>query len=49
MTRLGDILDLGQQSLATINSPQSSLLLGNYCKDVKIIHFSSETIFGQPL
>ena len=32
--------------LATINLPQSSAFLGNYCKSVKIIHFSSETIFG---
>ena len=32
--------------LATINLPQSPQFLGNFCKSVKIIHFSSETIFG---
>ena len=35
--------------LATINLPQSSRFLGNYCKSVKIIHFSSEIIFAQLL
>ena len=35
--------------LATINLPQFSPFLGNYCKGVKIIHSSSETIFGQLL
>ena len=35
--------------LATINLPQSSPFLGNFCKGVKIFHFSSETIFGQLL
>ena len=32
--------------LATINLPQSSPFLSIYCKVVKIIHFSSETILG---
>ena len=32
--------------LATINLPQSPPFLGNFCKGVKIIHFSSETILG---
>ena len=52
VTRLGDILDFGQlflKPLATINLPQSSPFLGNYCKGVKIIHFISETFFGQIL
>ena len=35
--------------LATINLPQSPPILGNFCKGIKIIHFSSETIFGQLL
>ena len=33
---------------ATINLPESSTFLGNFCKGVKIIHFSCEIIFGQP-
>ena len=33
--------------LATIKLPQYPPFLGNFCKAVKIIHFSSETIFGQ--
>ena len=32
--------------LAIIKLSQSPPFLGNFCKDVKIIHFSSETIFG---
>ena len=35
--------------LATIKLPQSPTFLGNFCNGVKIIHFSSETIFGQLL
>ena len=35
--------------LATINLPKSPSLLGNFCKSVKIYHFSSEIIFGQLL
>ena len=35
--------------LATINLPKSHTFLGNFCKGVKIIQFSSETIFGQLL
>ena len=30
---------------AAINWPKSSTFLGNFCKDVKICHFSSEIIF----
>ena len=51
VARLGDILDFGQLFKASgkINLPQSSPFLGNFCKGVKIIHFSSDTIFGQLL
>ena len=42
---LGNIL----KPLATINLPQSSPFLVIFCKGVKIIHFSSETISGQLL
>ena len=35
--------------LATINLPKSPTFLGNFCKGVKIYHFSNEIIFGQPL
>ena len=35
--------------LATINLPKSPTFLGNFCKGVKIYHFSSEIIFGQLL
>ena len=33
--------------LATINLPKHLTFLGNFCKGVKIIHFTSEIIFGQ--
>ena len=32
--------------LSTINLPKSSTFLGNFCKGVKIYHFSSEIIFA---
>ena len=35
--------------LAAINLPKSLTFLGKFCKDVKIIHFSIEIIFGQLL
>ena len=35
--------------LATINLPKYPTFLGNFCKGVKIYHFSSEIIFGQLL
>ena len=35
--------------LATINLPKSLTFLGNFCKRVKIYHFTSEIIFGQLL
>ena len=35
--------------LATINLPKSPTFLGNFCKGVKIYHFTSEIIFGQLL
>ena len=51
VTRLGVFLHFGQlfKSLATINLPKSLTFLGNFCKGVKIYHFSSEIIFGQLL
>ena len=51
MTRLGDLLDVGNflKPLATINLPKSPTFLGNFCKGVKIYHFSSKIIFGQLL
>ena len=51
VTRLGNFLDFGQLSnyLATINLPKSPTFFGNFCKGVKIYHFSSEIIFGQLL
>ena len=33
--------------IATISLPKSPTFFGNFCKGVKIIHFSSETIFGK--
>ena len=49
VTRLGDLLDLGNflRPLATINLPKSLTFLWNFCKAVKIYHFSSEIILGQ--
>ena len=47
VTRLGNLLDFGP--LATINFPKSPTVLGNFCKDVKIYSFSSDTSFGQLL
>ena len=35
--------------MATINLPKSLTFLGDFCKGVKIIKFSSEIIFGQLL
>ena len=35
--------------LATINLTKSLTFLGNFCKGVKIIYFSSKNIFGQLL
>ena len=48
VTRLGDFLHFGQflKPLATINLPIPLTFLGNFCKGVKIIHFSSEIILG---
>ena len=42
---------LGNHSklVATIILPKSPTLLGKFCKGVKIIHFSSEFIFGHLL
>ena len=35
--------------LATLNLPKSLTFLSNFCKGVKIYHFSSKTIFGEVL
>ena len=35
--------------LETINLNKSHTFLGNFCKDIKIYHFSSEIILGQLL
>ena len=35
--------------LATIKLPKSPTFIRNFCKGVKIDHFSSENIFGQLL
>ena len=35
--------------LVTLNLPKSLTFLRNFCKDVKIYHFSSKIIFGQIL
>ena len=42
MTRLGDLLEFGQllKPLATINLYKSLTFLGNFCKEVKMYHFS---------
>ena len=51
VTRLGIFLHFWQlfKALATINLPKSPTFLGNFCKGVKIFHFSSEINFGQLL
>ena len=43
VTRLYDLLYFGLvfKSLATINLPKGPTFLGNFCKYVKIYHFSS--------
>ena len=48
MTRLGDLLDFEQlfKPVETISMPKSPTFLGDFCKGVKIFHFSSEIIFG---
>jgi len=51
VTRLGDFLHFGQLFKAFGNNylAQSFTFLGNFCKGVKIYHFSSEIIFSQLL
>ena len=51
VTKLGDFFTLGNHSkpVATIILPKLPTLLNNFCKVVKIIHFSCEIIFGQLL
>ena len=50
--QIGQFLHLGNHSnhskpVGTIILLKLPTLFGNYCKDVKIINFSSEIIFGQ--
>ena len=45
VTRLGNF----SKPLATISLPKSLAFLGNFCKGVKVYHFSIEIIFGQLL
>ena len=40
-------LGIYSNHLVTINLPKSPTFLGNFCKGVKIFHFSSEILFGQ--
>ena len=52
VTRLGDLLVFGQLFKAFGNNKFAQIshtFLGNFCKGVKIYHFSSEIIFGQLL
>ena len=51
VTRLGNLLHFGQlfKDCETIILSKSPTLFGYICKGVKIIHFSSEIIFGQLL
>ena len=51
VTRLGNLLDLSKflKPLATINLPKSLTFLVNFCRGVKVYHFSSAVIFGQLL
>ena len=51
VTRLGNLLDSGPlfKDFSTINYPKSPTFVGNFCRGVKIYHFSSEIIFGQIL
>ena len=49
VTRLRDLLDFGGnflKPLATISLSKSLILLGNFCKGVKIYYFPSEIILG---
>ena len=51
MTSLGDLLHFGQLFKAFGNNYFAQIvhILGNFCKGVKIFHFTSEIIFGQLL
>ena len=48
VTRLGNLLDFSKP-VAIISLPKLPTFLGNFCKGVKIYHFSSEILFGQLL
>ena len=47
VTRLCDLLDFGQ--VLKPSAAKSPTFLGNFCKGVKMYHFSREIIFGQLL
>ena len=51
VTRFGDFCTLGNflKPLATITLLKSPTVLGNFCKGVKMDHFSTEIIFGKLL
>ena len=52
VTRLVNLLHFGQLFKAGGNNYFAQIaqaLLSNFCKSVKIVHFSSEIIFGQLL
>ena len=51
VTRLSDLLDFGQlfKAFGNKNLLKSPTFLGNFCKGVKIYHFSSEIIFRELL
>ena len=51
VTRFGDLLHFGHFFKASGNNyfAQIAHILGNFCKCVKILHFSSGIIFGQLL
>ena len=51
VTRLGDFFNFGQPFKAGGNNilHKSTTSLGNFCKGVKIIHFSCVIVFGQLL
>ena len=51
VARLGDLFHFGQLFKACDNNyfAQNAPFLGNFCKGVKIFHFSSKILFGQLL
>ena len=51
VTRLGDFINFGRPFKASGNNcfTQITRIVRQFCKEAKIIHFSSEIIFGQLL